>query len=267
MSEALKIGVVGGGGWLGSAIVGAIVAAGLAPPENLSLSSRREPPDRFPGAFWTTDNQLLADRSDVIILSVRPADWMPLAIDAHGALVISVMAGIRLGSICERHGTRRAVRSLPNAAAEVGRSYTPWVATDETPEDDRRLVRAIFGACGFEDEVSSERDIDYLTGLTGSGPTFPALLAAAMARHAVDFGLSREVALRAVNAVLVGTGRLVESRGDTPDEVVKTFLGYRGTTAAAIDAMRAEGFDHAVARGLAAAFDKSVDMGAGNRPR
>ena len=91
MSVSLRIGIIGGGGWLGGAIAGSILDAGLVGPRNLSLSYRSEPPRRFPNSFLTTDNQELADRSDVILLSVRPADWQALEFDAGGRLVISVM--------------------------------------------------------------------------------------------------------------------------------------------------------------------------------
>ncbi|EJZ18944.1 putative pyrroline-5-carboxylate reductase [Rhizobium sp. Pop5] len=253
--------MIGGSGWLGGAIAGSILDAGLVDSQNLSLSYRGEPPSRFPNAFWTADNQELADRSDVILLCVRPDDWHPLAVDAGGKLVISVMAGIRLAALAERHKTGRVVRALPNAAAEVAKSYTPWIAARDVTQDDRAVIRAIFEACGTQDEVARESDIDYLTGLSGSGPAFPALLAAAMMRDAVARGLPAEVARRAVNTVISGAGRLLERHDESPGDVVQTFLGYRGTTAAAIEGMRAAGFDASVADGLSAAFKKSVSMG------
>ncbi|RAS07055.1 pyrroline-5-carboxylate reductase family protein [Ensifer adhaerens] len=257
----LRVGVIGGAGWLGGAIADAILDAGIVEPQNLSLSYRSERPDRFNRSFWTSDNQALADRSDVIVLSVRPADWLSLNVVAEGKLVISVMAGIRLSALVEHHRTDRVVRTLPNAAAEVGKSYTPWVAAAGLQNDDRDIIRAIFDACGSQDEVHSEAEIDYLTGLTGSGPAFPALLAEAMIADAVSQGLAPEIAKRAVNTLITGAGRLLEQRDDCPTDIVQTFLDYRGTTAAAIEEMRAAGFDTAVSRGLRAAFRKSVRMG------
>ncbi|EJC83460.1 pyrroline-5-carboxylate reductase [Rhizobium leguminosarum bv. trifolii WSM2297] len=261
MSVSLRIGIIGGGGWLGGAIAGSIVDARLVEPQNLSLSYRSQQPDRLPNSFWTSDNQALADRSDVIVLSVRPDDWRALDVDAGGKLVISVMAGIGLAALSQRYKTGRVVRALPNAGAEVAKSYTPWIAADEITEGDRAVVRAIFEACGSQDEVARESDIDYLTGLSGSGPAFPALLAAAMMGDAVARGLPAEIARRAVNTVISGAGRLLERRDESPDNVVQTFLDYRGTTAAAIEGMRAAGFDASVAKGLSAAFQKSVSMG------
>ena len=259
--SSLRIGVVGGGGWLGVAVVQSLLDAGVVQPQDLSLSYRRERPTQFPDALWTTDNQVLADCSDVIILSVRPADWPSLVFDAGGKLVISVMAGIPLAAICEHHNTRRVVRCQPNAAAEVAKSYTPWIPTSDTNEEDCVIVRAIFDACGIQDQVGSERDIDYMTGLAGSGPAFPALLAAAMMNDAIAHGLPRGIAQRAVNTVLVGAAHLLEGRDKAPDDIVEAFVRYRGTTAAAIETMRAAGFDSCVAAGLAAAFKKSLSMG------
>lgn len=257
----VRIGIIGGAGWLGGAIAEAMLNAGVVEPQNLSLSYRTNRPDRFSSAFWTADNQTLADRCDIIILSVRPQDWPGLTVDAEGKLLVSVMAGIRLGKLATRHRTPRVVRSLPNAAAEVCKSYTPWIAAPDVDEGDRAVVRAIFDACGVQDEVPSEADIDYLTGLSGSGPAFPALLAEAMMSDAISHGLDREIARRAVNTLIAGAGRLLERNDTCPAETVRTFLDYRGTTAAAIEEMRAAGFDAAVARGLAAAFRKSVLMG------
>lgn len=261
MSDRLKLGIIGGAGWLGGAIAGAVLSGGVLRPEDLTLSYRSAKPERFPGALWTPDNQALVDRSDVIIVSVRPNDWQPLVAKAAGKLIISVMAGIGLEQLARHHATPRVARALPNAAAEVGKSYTPWTSSAAATAQDRAHVRQIFAACGVEDEVFEEKHIDYLTGLTGSGPAFPALLANAMMQDALRQGLAPDVAQRAVNTLLIGAGRMLERRDENPAEIVETFVAYRGTTAAAIDAMRAAGFDATVAAGLAAAFRKSVSMG------
>jgi len=261
MNGKARIGIIGGAGWLGGSIAESILRAGLADPDDLTLSYRRTWPDRLATSHWTTDNQLLVDRSDIIILSVRPEDWGSVRVNLEHKLLISVMAGIRVSALIERHATERVVRALPNAAAEVTCSYTPWMAAAAVTADDRTLVRKIFCTCGIEDEVDNETAIDYLTGMSGTGPAFPALLAAALMKHAIGQGLPAEVAQRAVQTMLIGTGRLLERHPDSPTEVVDRFLEYRGVTAAGIEAMRASGFDEAVSNGLAAAFKKSVSMG------
>ena len=261
MARALRIGIIGGSGWLGGAFAQAILAAGIVSAEHLTLSYRSTRPARFSAARWTADNQKLADLSDVIIVSVRPADWPALSVSAGGKLVISVMAGITVEDLLTKLKSDRAVRSLPNAAAEVGWSYTPWVASPSVTSQDRLIVSRLFEACGVGEEMPGERELDYLTGLSGSGPAFPALLAAAMMRDAVSRGIDPDVARRAATAVLIGAGRLLERKSESPADTVEVFAAYRGTTAAAIEAMRSAGFDTAVAAGLEAALRKTTGMG------
>lgn len=256
MDSFPRIGIVGGNGWIGGALARALVAAGL-PPSRLTLSCRSTPPDWLPGARWTHDNQALADASDVIILSVRPQDWAAVNLAAPGRLIVSVMAGIPLADLARRTGSDRVVRALPNAAAEVGRSYTPWTASTAVTEADRATIRRVFDACGSGDEVPREADIDYLTGHSGTGPAYPALLATAMIRDAVAHGIPEDVARRAAVGILIGTGRIFEKTGENPADTVAGFVDYRGVTAAAIEAMRAGGFDDLVSAGLAAALKKS----------
>ncbi|MFO1141172.1 MAG: pyrroline-5-carboxylate reductase dimerization domain-containing protein [Amaricoccus sp.] len=255
-----RIGIVGGNGWIGGALARALVARGVLPASRLTLSCRSASPGWLPDAAWTNDNRALAEASEVVILSVRPQDWRQVSLAAEGKLVISVMAGVPLADIAARTGADRVVRALPNAAAEVGFSYTPWTASPGVTDADRALVARIFAACGTGDEVPREADIDYLTGHSGTGPAYPALLAAAMTRDAVAHGIPEEVARRAALGILIGTGRLFEKTGEDPADTVAAFVDYRGVTAAAIEAMRAAGFDAIVGAGLAAALKKSETL-------
>jgi pyrroline-5-carboxylate reductase len=125
MKNSARIGIVGGRGWIGGALARAMVGAGVLQPSRLTLSCRGAPPDWLPEAAWTHDNQALVDQTDVVILSVRPQDWPQIDISAHGKLVVSVMAAVPLAAIAGRTGADRLIRALPNAAAEVGKCYTP----------------------------------------------------------------------------------------------------------------------------------------------
>ncbi|MBO1042270.1 pyrroline-5-carboxylate reductase family protein [Brucella pituitosa] len=261
MRQPVKIGIIGGAGWLGKAISSAIITAGITDAARLTLSFRNKAPAEYTQGNWTTDNQHLVDFSDVVILSVRPEDWRGLKIDMSGKLVISVMAGVSLQKLMSHHSSDRVIKAMPNAAAAVGKSYTPWIGSEKSTQADKQLAASIFVAFGLEDELAQESEIDYFAGLSGSGPAFPALLASTMFDEAVAFGIPPRIALRAVTTLLVGTGRLLEANPQPPQEIVNTFLNYRGTTAAALDAMRVAEFDLAIAKGLSAAFMKSISMG------
>ncbi|MBV9563757.1 MAG: NAD(P)-binding domain-containing protein, partial [Bradyrhizobium sp.] len=205
MVISARIGIIGGNGWLGNAIAAAAVASGVVDPRALTLSGRSDSRGAvaIPGAHWTKDNAELVRRSDVVVLSVRPEQFPAVAIDAVGKLVVSVMAAVPAHAIAARTGADRIVRALPNAAASVGKSFTPFFATASVSSEERRVVRALFASCGDADEVPQESHIDYCVGLTGSGAAFPALMAQAMIEHAVARGLPLAFARRAAQGVLV----------------------------------------------------------------
>jgi pyrroline-5-carboxylate reductase len=260
MVPGFSIGIIGGSGWLGRAIADSVLAAGLVPPSSLTLSCRsvERVSEELAGVQWTAGNQAVADASELIVLCVRPDQFRDVVIDARDRTLISVMAGVPVRVLSERTGAERVVRAMPNAAARIRRSYTPWYASGSVPPAAKAQVQALFGCCGLAEEVPSEDQFDYLTGLTGSGPAFPALLADAMIRDAVDRGLARDMARRAVIGVVAGASQLL---GDAePADLVRTFIDYGGTTAAALEAMLDGGFRKLVHEGLRAAEARAGDM-------
>lgn len=263
MAVAEKIGIIGGYGWLGNAIARSAVASGTVDPGSLTLSGRsgsRGGGD-VPGTHRTHDNAELARRSDVVVLSVRPDQFPAVEIDARGKLVVSVMAGVPARALSERTGAEQVVRAMPNAAASIGKSFTPWFALPAVPEAGKRLVQALFEACGKATEVPLESHIDYCVGMTGSGAAFPALLAQAMVEHAVASGLPPAFARKAAQGVLADASQLL-AEVDDPASIVQAMIDYRGTTAAALQTMIDRGFKDAVGAGLSAASTKAA-MAAG----
>lgn len=254
------LGIVGGVGWLGSAIARAGLRAGVIAPGRLWLSGRR--PRREGIAGWpevtvTDDNTALATACETVVLSVRPQDFSALDLDLRDRLVVSVMAGVTAATIGRETGAKRIVRSLPNAAAEDALSFTPWHASPSVTEADRATIRAIFGACGEEAQIDAEDQLDLFTALTGSGPAFPALLADALIEAAVERGLAADLAEAAVRQVLRGAGQAIADAKESPAAMVDVFTDYAGTTAAGLIAMQDAGFREAVKRGIDAATSKA----------
>lgn len=266
MTIEARIGIIGGNGWLGNAIAQAAVASGAIRAERLTLSGRSElsAAAQIPGARWTRDNAELVENSDVVVLSVRPEQFSGVSINAGGKLVISVMAGVTAQTIAERTGATEIVRSIPNAAAAIRRSFTPWFATPPVTADNKALVQKLFDACGEGAEVPQESHIDYCVAMTGSGAAFPALLTEALAMHAAGQGLPRDFAARAAKGVVVGASELFAGDDADTAAIVQEMIDYRGTTAAALQTMIDQGFNKAVAAGIEAATAKAEALAAGS---
>ncbi|AYF02481.1 NADP oxidoreductase [Paracoccus yeei] len=258
----MRIGIIGATGWLGSALGGRLLAQGIVAPENLIALNRTGPRPDYQGhrgVVWARDVADLAGQSDVIVVSVRPGDWAGLGLQVQGRLVVSFMAGVRGERLAACGG--RIVRAMPNAAAELGASYSPfWAAPDVTAED-RDTVRRLLSAIGTTDELAEESQIDLMTALPGSGAAYPALMAVAMAGFMRDQGVEDAVAWRAAEAAVVGGAQMLAGRIAEAPQFLAAYRDYRGTTAAGLDAAEAAGFDDALRRALAAATEASRRLG------
>lgn len=251
---SITIGIVGGWGWMGRALTEGLLAHEIVRSQRLIVSGRTDrPADLPPAVRYTTDNAQLAGESDLVILSVRPEQFLAVDVEAPNRLLVSVMAGVPASALARKMNTQRVIRAMPSAAASIGRSYTPIYACSQVSPEDKLLAHRIFDAVGRSTEVHSEAHLDYMTGLTGSGPAFVALLANAMLSHAVARGLDPQMASEAVRTTIEAAGELVGRGEKSAREIIEALVAYRGTTAAALQAMEAEGFGPAVAAGLAAA--------------
>ncbi len=115
MKSLGRIGIIGGSGWLGSAIAQSLVASGKVAPADLICSYRSAKPGAAPWRL-TKDNAELAAFADVIILSVRPQDWAAVDIAVPDKLVVSVMAG----SQPRKHRQAHAIETPRADAAQCG---------------------------------------------------------------------------------------------------------------------------------------------------
>ena len=257
----MRLGIVGATGWLGSALGRRVLDTGLVPPSDLVLLNRSGPRPEYHGrtdVTWAPNLADLVARAEVVVLSVRPEDLPGLALSAPDRLVVSFLAGVPLAALAPTGG--RVVRAMPNAAAERGRSYTPWLAGAKVTQADRALVRALLSTIGTEDEVRDESHIDLLTALSGSGAAYPALMAAAMLAHAEAAGLPEQIARHAVEAVVCDGADLLRGRIETAPELLHAYRAYRGTTEAGLDAAEASGFSRAIDEALRAATAKATGM-------
>ncbi|MFC3057709.1 pyrroline-5-carboxylate reductase family protein [Paenirhodobacter populi] len=257
----MRIGIIGATGWLGSALGGRLLASGHA-PGNLILLNRSGPRadyHGYPDVVWARDVDELAAASDLIVLSIRPEDWAALKLHAPDRLVVSFMAGVGIDRLAPCGA--RIVRAMPNAAAEIGASYSPWVAGPGVTDADRAAVTRLLSVIGTSDELTGESQIDLMSAVPGSGAAYPALLALAIIGFLRDRGITEDIAIRAAEAVVCDGARLLKGQVGQSAEMIAAYLDYQGTTAAGIHAARDAGFTESITAALTAATAKARHLG------
>lgn len=258
----MRVGIIGATGWLGSALGTRLLSLGIVKPSDLIALNRSSDPGAYRGkrVHWAADADELAAYADVIVISVRPETWPKLDFDARGRLVISFMAGVTAEQLSRCGG--RIVRAMPNAAAETGGSYSPfWVEAGVT-EADRRVVRRVLSAIGTSDELGDETQIDVMTAVSGSGAAYPALMAVAMVDFMARHGIPAPIAWHAAEAAVCGGAAMLADAPERAQALLTTYLQYRGTTAAGLEAAERAGFSTALSKALEAATGKARAMAA-----
>jgi pyrroline-5-carboxylate reductase len=177
-------------------------------------------------------------------------------------LVISIMAGIALEKLRSSCGTDRAIRAMPNTPGQIGRGITGWVGSPALTPADEALATRLLAPLGTLEKIASERQMDAVTAVSGSGPAYLFLLTEALAAAGEAEGLERGLAERLARATITGSAALMDQSAATPHELRKDVTSPGGTTAAAIDVLTGGGgLISLMKRAVEAATQRSRQLG------
>ena len=218
------------------------------------------------GVTVTDDNRQAVAGADVAVLAVKPQNLAEVMAKLKGALtpeqlVLSIIAGARLDTICQGLGHRAVVRAMPNTPAQIGKGMTVWTTTDEVTGQQREWASSILGVMGHEIAVDSEDQIDMATAVSGSGPAYLFFFVEALVDAAVQLGLPLEMAQELVLTTVLGSGHLIEESGKGPAELRRTVTSPGGTTAEALRKLEQGNFPDLIARAVRAAYERAKQLG------
>jgi pyrroline-5-carboxylate reductase len=151
---------------------------------------------------------------------------------------------------------------MPNTPALVGAGAAAICAGTAATDADLDWAEGLLRAVGTVVRVP-EKLLDAVTGLSGSGPAYVFLVAEALIEGGVLAGLPRDVAHELAVATIAGAGRLLAETGETPEALRAQVTSPGGTTAAGLRALEAQGVRSAFLEAVAAATERSRQLGAG----
>lgn len=267
--DIIKIAFIGGG-TMGEAILSAILGKGLSTPEAIWVSDikgerRQYLKDKY-GVTVTENNQEAAGKGDVVILAIKPqnlADFMPeLSSQLKPTqLVLSIIGGARIDTLCQGLKHQPIVRVMPNTPAQIGEGMSAWTATAEVTKQQKEWASSILGTLGKEIYVDDEKYLDMVTAISGSGPAYFFLFVETLIESAVNLGFSHEVAEELVLQTMLGSGQLLRKSGKPPAELRRLVTSPGGTTAAALLQFEKGGFSNLVQQAVNAAYNRAKELG------
>jgi pyrroline-5-carboxylate reductase len=258
-----------GGGRMASALAQGFCAAGLARAEEIVVydpaeAARTSLAANLPAISFGASPAEAAASADLVWLAVKPQQ-VAEACDAIAAVMpgrtlVSILAGISTATLSRLSGTTRVIRVMPNTPCLVGRGVSVLCAASDVPHDVAAHVKKLLGAVGAVHETD-ESLMDAVTGLSGSGPGFLALVAEALTEGGVRAGLPRPLALALAAQTLAGTGELLDRTGEEPAVIRDRVTSPGGTTLAGLSVLEARGVRDALAAAVVAAAHRAGELG------
>ena len=254
-----------GGGRMGEALLGGLLAAGRAAADVTVVEVARSRRDALAAAFPEVSVVDAPVAAAGAVLAVKPGDVADAAravADAGAERILSVAAGVTTRAIEAAAGRPLpVVRAMPNTPALVGAGAAAISPGSSAGEDDMAWAEGILGAVGVVVRVP-EKALDAVTGLSGSGPAYVLLVAEAMADAGVLAGLPRDVAETLAFQTLLGTARLLDEAGEGPAALRAAVTSPGGTTAAGLRELERHGVRAAFLDAVMAAAERSRALGA-----
>lgn len=237
------IGFIGGGN-MAASLIGGLIADGTAPthifvsePDEQRATSLQQ---RF-GIQLAADNNDLVTRSDVVVLAVKPqilhqvCQQSAPAIQARRPLILSIVAGIRIGDIDRWLGEDNAVvRTMPNTPALVQSGATGLYANSRVDDSQREIAERIMRAVGLTQWMENEAQLDAVTALSGSGPAYFFLVIEALEQAGRTLGLSAESSRVLALQTAFGAAKMALESNESCEELRRRVTSPGGTTERAI---------------------------------
>ncbi|MCK5323485.1 MAG: pyrroline-5-carboxylate reductase [Desulfobulbaceae bacterium] len=270
MKLARKIGFIGGG-LMAEALIKGILDAGLVDSGQVLVvdpdQSRRDLlKDRFAVKVHESGD-LVWSECAIIILAVKPqvvGSLLESVKDRVNSshLIVSIAAGIPLVFMESKlSGTNcRIIRVMPNTPAlvlEGASAYSPGQGVDA---EDLETARMILDSVGKSVQVD-EKDLDAVTGLSGSGPAYVFSFIEALIDAGVRVGLDRQTATTLVQQTVLGSVKLAMESNEHPAQLRAMVTSPGGTTIAGLHEMERAGFEGIIMDAVQAATRRSSELG------
>ncbi|WP_103669506.1 pyrroline-5-carboxylate reductase [Pseudanabaena sp. BC1403] len=255
-----------GGGVMGEAILSRLVASNIYLPSDVCVSDpmpeRRALLEKKYGVQVTPNNLVAAD-AEIMLLAVKPQSLNAAAIglaNAPAPCIVSILAGVTLAQLEGMFPSKSIIRAMPNTPAQVGAGVTAIAANALVTSAQLDAVRKIFEAVGTVVEVA-ESLMNAVTGLSGSGPAYVALMIESMADGGVAAGLPRAIAMQLATQTVLGTAQLLSETKLHPAQLKDQVTSPAGTTIAAIAQLEKAGLRSAMIEAVLAATRRAEELG------
>jgi pyrroline-5-carboxylate reductase len=263
----MNLGLIGAGN-MGGAIIKGYIASGGDAKSVTVFDKDSEKSAAFAtgtGVFAAAGIAALAERSDTVIVAVKPNDFEDVlpalaAAPPGDRLVISPAAGVSIAYIMSFLGENsKVIRIMPNTPALVGAGMTAVSRNARVSDGEFETALGIFRAIGRAEAVD-ESLMDIVTGISGSSPAYTYMFIDALAKCAAENGMDAAQARTFAAQAVLGAAKMVLETGVDPLTLRRNVCSPGGTTIEAVNALERNGFEANIAEAVKACVAKSKQL-------
>ncbi|GJL79234.1 MAG: pyrroline-5-carboxylate reductase [Nitrospinaceae bacterium] len=273
MLRSKKVGFIGGGN-MAEAMIKGLISASFIEAKSIVVSDVVSARLDFLHSEYkvkvTTDNREVVEKSDILILAVKPQMVKKVLNDVRDLidakkLLVSVAAGVPISVILGvlKEGQDRkynVVRTMPNTPALVQEGVTAIAAGENVSKVDIQITHRLFEAVGKTVDVD-EVHLDAVTGLSGSGPAYIFMIIEALSDAGVKMGLSRDVANALTIQTVLGSAKLARESGKHTGELKDMVTSPGGTSISGLHTLEKGGLRTTLMNAVEMATKRSLELG------
>ena len=207
----------------------------------------------------------LVENVDTILYSAKPNNAAKIFKQARelikpSQLLISIAAGIPIAQL-ESYFSESipVIRVMPNIAVTVGSGVAAISPGSYADENHLAKSQAIFNAVGSS-LIIEEKQLDAVTGLSGSGPAFVFVFIEALIDAGVHVGLSREDAHQLAVQTVLGAAKIIDQNREHPAVWKSRVTTPAGTTAAGLFELEQGKFRSIINAAVIAATERAQEL-------
>ena len=219
------------------------------------------------GITTFSSNEEAIENAQVIIIAVKPQIVGPVLENLREAvskdqLIISIAAGVPLSALRGWLGpSSNIVRCMPNTPALKGAGITGMYTDSNLSNAETSLANSVLGAVGKTLWLESETQLDAVTAVSGSEPTYYFYLTECMIEAGIELGLDPDTSKLLATETAYGAAIMLRDGENEAKTLRVNVTSPGGTTEAALNYMKDHRFSETVKQAIKAAAARSVELG------
>lgn len=269
MMDHNKLLVIGYGN-MGQAIVDRALKLELTPHLVLREGSSSIKVAQSKGLEYTIDI-LPTSAFKYLLLAVKPQNLDDLKIYAkqflensqnENCIIISILAGIEIKSLRKIFPSNPIVRTMPNLALKLGKSFT-MAKCDGLSDNQVAKTSGFLATLGDYKFTEKEEYLNTIIPISGSGLAYAAYFILQMIHSGVRLGFPEELSKEAVLKTVSASVALCESQGEEGiSNLITQICSKGGTTEAGIKSLEENSFGDIVMQCMQQTFKRAQELSA-----